>query len=248
MMLHVVDAGAARGEDNMRLDVELADRVRSGAAAATMRLYTWEPWCVSLGKHQPRSAVVQSDIEARGFDLVHRPTGGRAVLHADEVTYCVCMPVIDSLEARRLYAEIHTLLYGALRLLSHELMFAAIDSDLRTHYASSGPMGQACFTSHARSEILWHGRKVVGSAQRVIDGVLLQHGSILCGAGHEQLADVVSATDADREQLRHTITGSSATLSQAAGRTVTAREVLDVIASNVARTPISGPLLADAQH
>ncbi|HBB24755.1 MAG TPA: hypothetical protein DCZ59_00660 [Bacteroidetes bacterium] len=248
MMLQVVDAGAARGEDNMRLDVELADRVRNGAAPATMRLYTWDPWCVSLGKHQPLSAVVQSDIEAHGYDVVHRPTGGRAVLHADEVTYCVCVPVNDSLEARRMYAEIHTLLYGALQVVCPELMFAAIDSDLRTHYASSGPMGQACFTSHARTEILWHGRKVVGSAQRVIDGVLLQHGSILCGAGHERLADVVTATDADREQLRHTMTSSSATLSQAAGRRVTAREVLDVIAVHVARTPISGPLLADAQR
>ena len=248
MILRVVDAGAAKGEDNMRLDVELADRVRSGSAPASVRLYTWHPWCVSLGKHQPLGAVVQSEIEARGFEVVHRPTGGRAVLHADEVTYCVCIPVVDSLEARRMYAAIHSLLYGALRMFSPELMFAAVDSDLRTHYASSGPMGQACFTSHARTEILWNGRKVVGSAQRVIDGVLLQHGSILCGAGHEQLADVVSATNAEREQLRHTMTGSSATLSQAAGKTVTAREVLDVIASHVVRTPISGPLLADAQH
>lgn len=248
MILHVLDDGAARGEGNMRLDMELADRVRSGSVPASMRLYTWDPWCVSLGKHQPLSAVVQSDLDARGFDVVHRPTGGRAVLHADEVTYCVCMPVVDSLEARRMYAEIHTLLYGALRSFSPELMFAAVDSDLRTHYASSGPMGQACFTSHARTEILWNGSKIVGSAQRVIDGVLLQHGSILCGAGHEQLADVVTASEDDREKLRHAMTSSSATLSQAAGRIVPAREVLDMIVSHVCQTPISGPLLADARH
>lgn len=238
-MLTIVNSGSATGAQNMRRDMQLADHVRLGTAPATLRLYTWEPWCVSLGKHQPLEAIDASAVSRYGYDVVHRPTGGRAILHADEVTYCVCVPVTDSLQARSVYAEVHQLLFGALSTLCSDLTFASLDSDLRTHYASSGPLGQACFTSHARSEILWNGKKVVGSAQRVIDGVLLQHGSILCGPGHESLADLFAANDQERETLKRSIEQSSATLSQAAGREINFQQVIDTISKHV-----SGALLS----
>ncbi len=231
--MELIISGAATGAENMRRDLDLWELVRSGSRQTSLRLYTWQPWCVSLGKHQPLEAIDRDACQRSGFDVVHRPTGGRAVLHADEVTYCICTPVQDSLHARRVYAEIHQLLFAALSTLGADLSFASLDSDLRTHYAANGPMGQVCFTSHARSEILWRGRKVVGSAQRVIDGVLLQHGSILSGPGHERLADVVVTADQEREILRTSIETSSATLSEAASRMVTVDEVMQAIASHV---------------
>lgn len=226
MILDIVDSGAASGEENMRRDLELCERVRAGEISPTLRLYTWTPWCVSLGKHQSASSLDTTAVTSAGFDIVHRPTGGRAVLHADEVTYCVCVPVLDALDARRVYADVHQILYTALSTLAADLTFAAVDQDLRQHYAASGPLGQVCFTSHARTEILWHGKKIVGSAQRVLDGVVLQHGSILCGPGHEQLSDCIVAEAEDRRRLRESITASSATLSDAAGHCVSQSDVI----------------------
>ena len=234
--MELIVSSAATGAENMRRDLELWELVRDGHKPVSLRLYSWQPWCVSLGKHQPLEAIDVEAAQHYGFDVVHRPTGGRAVLHADEVTYCICTPVQDSLQARSVYAEVHRLLFASLSALSANLAFASLDSDLRTHYSANGPMGQACFTSHARSEILWHGRKVVGSAQRVIDGVLLQHGSILCGPGHERLADVIRAEDRERDALRSSIDTSSATLTQAAARVVTVDEVIQAIVAHVKDT------------
>lgn len=229
MTLDIVDSGAASGEENMRRDLELCERVRAGDIPPTLRLYTWQPWCISLGKHQSVSSLDMTAVASAGFDVVHRPTGGRAVLHADEVTYCVCVPVRDALDARRIYAEVHQILYTALSTLAPDLTFAAVDQDLRQHYAASGPLGQVCFTSHARTEILWHGKKIVGSAQRVLDGMVLQHGSILCGPGHEQLSECIVAEEDDRRRLRDSITASSATLSDASGRSVSRLDVITAI-------------------
>lgn len=246
--MDLIVSGNATGEENMRRDLELWEQVRHGRVPMSLRLYTWQPWCVSLGKHQPLEAMDRDACQRSGFDIVHRPTGGRAVLHADEVTYCICTPVQDSLQARGVYAEVHQLLYAALSSLCTDLSFASLDSDLRTHYAANGPMGQACFTSHARSEILWNGRKVVGSAQRIIDGVLLQHGSILCGPGHERLAEVIRASDQDRQTLRESIGTSSATLSEAAARTVTADEVMQAIVAHVQAAQVIVQPHSGAQH
>ncbi|MBU3678584.1 MAG: lipoate--protein ligase family protein [Candidatus Kapabacteria bacterium] len=229
MTLEIVDSGAASGTENMRRDIELCERVRAGEISPTLRLYTWTPWCISLGKHQNTSSIDMSAVDAAGFDVVHRPTGGRAVLHADEVTYCVCVPVRDALDARRIYAEVHQILFRALTSLVPDLSYATVDHDLRQHYAASGPLGQVCFTSHARTEILWHGKKIVGSAQRVLEGVVLQHGSILCGNGHERLAECITAETADRRRLLDSITASSATLTDAAGHSITQHDVITAI-------------------
>jgi lipoate-protein ligase A len=231
MNLEIIDSGSATGAENMRRDQELCDAVRSAAVPPTLRLYTWQPWCVSLGKHQAVEVMDVERLVQHGYDLVHRPTGGRAVLHADEVTYCVCIPVKDSLEARRVYHQVHMLLFRALSLLTDNLSVAGVDMNLREHYAANGPLGQACFSSHARTEILSHGRKVVGSAQRVVDGVVLQHGSILCGPGHEILADIIKANDDQRERLRTSIVSASTTLSEVAERRIRPAEVIDVITS-----------------
>lgn len=246
--MELIVSGSATGAENMRRDLELWEQVRHGQVPPTLRLYSWQPWCVSLGKHQPLEAIDLDALHRSGLDVVHRPTGGRAVLHADEVTYCICTPVQDSLHARGVYAEIHHLLFASLSALCSDLTFASLDSDLRTHYAANGPMGQACFTCHARSEILWHGRKVVGSAQRVIDGVLLQHGSILCGPGHEGLSEVIRATDQERDALRTSIGTSSATLSEVAGRRVTVDEVFHAITAHVQHTGPSVQRHSGVQH
>lgn len=221
----------------MALDLQLVHAAQRDAQWH-MRTYTWDPWCVSLGKHQSLDVLDATALQRHGFDAVHRPTGGRAVLHADELTYCVAMPVSAAATPQALYAAVHHLLVTALHLVDiPDLSFQDVPTDLRMHYASSGVSGASCFTSSARSEIMARGRKVVGSAQRVLDGIVLQHGSILCGAGHEQLADVVRASDAERVTLRERIMQGATTLSDLAGRRIAPHDVAHAIAQVAAKWP-----------
>ena len=223
-----IDAPAA-GSANMHADLELHSLIRSGRLSAAIRFYTWSPWCVSLGKHQSANNLNAAALEQHGLDLVHRPTGGRAVLHAEEVTYCICVGLPDTTRAQQVYAFVHDMLYLVLQKIAPALSHASVSTDFREHYSSQQPIGQACFSSHAKSEILHGTKKVVGSAQRVFDGVLLQHGSILCGKGHEQLAHVITHSTQDADHAASILERSSATLSQAAGREVPKEEVLSVI-------------------
>lgn len=208
-MIHLEHEGSASGKRNMSRDFELLDAVRSGQLQLAFRTYTWQPWAVSLGKHQPLDAIDLSEAKKRGIDVVHRPTGGRAVLHANEITYSISVRG----QAQHIYAAVHEALYNALMpFAGGTLSFEGKPTDLRQHYAASTPMGQVCFTSSARTEILANGKKLVGSAQRVIDGVVLQHGSILLGAGHEQIAELVNAPESQRQLLRSHLMETSATL------------------------------------
>lgn len=210
----------ATGRENMAQDLAMHEGVSKGAIVAGLRLYTWNPWCVSLGKHQSVDALNHDAIRDLGLDVVHRPTGGRAVLHAEEVTYCICVTMPDASRAQLVYAAVHDMLYRVLSALAPTLTHASLSSDLRTHYSSQQPIGQACFSSHAKSEILWKDRKVVGSAQRVMDGVLLQHGSILCEQGHEKLAHVIARNHDEAAKISGLLLNTSATLSEAAGHTI----------------------------
>jgi lipoate-protein ligase A len=210
------------GSANMARDLELLHDVRSGTYDIALRTYTWSPWCVSLGKHQRAESIDHDALSQRGWDLVHRPTGGRAVLHANELTYCIVVPLTATRTASDVYQRTHELLLAALQDLVPDLSFERSPSDLQHHYATAGATAVSCFTSSARTEIMVQGRKVVGSAQRVIDGIVLQHGSILCGPGHEQLADVIVGTPEQRVTLARSMQEHSTTLSEVVNRTIDA--------------------------
>jgi len=76
----------------MAIDEAILCAVAAGLAPPTLRLYAWAPPCLSLGRAQPLADVDLEALRAAGFDLVRRPTGGKAILHADELTYSVIAP------------------------------------------------------------------------------------------------------------------------------------------------------------
>ncbi|HEY3477012.1 MAG TPA: hypothetical protein VGK56_20505, partial [Anaerolineales bacterium] len=82
---------AARGAWNMAVDEAILEQTRAGEGAfvPTLRLYAWDPACLSLGHAQPFADVARDRLEQRGWEVVRRPTGGRAILHVDELTYSV---------------------------------------------------------------------------------------------------------------------------------------------------------------
>src|SRR4030065_446734 len=82
----------APGAWNMAVDEAILVAAGSGAVPPTLRLYAWDPPCLSLGYAQPYADVDVPRLFERGWQVVRRPTGGRAILHTDELTYSVCGP------------------------------------------------------------------------------------------------------------------------------------------------------------
>jgi lipoate-protein ligase A len=212
--------GAATGFKNMARDVELLKNVSEGKSDEIFRLYAWQPWCVSLGAHQKSSDIDEEACFKNGFDIVKRPTGGRAVLHADEITYSAVVKITPERTIHDIYRIIHEMLLKALNpLVNFQLEFQKSQTDFKSIYKNS-ESSAICFTSSARYEITFKNRKVVGSAQRVFGEYVLQHGSILLGAGHEQLADVLKIDNEKKVVLKEKILASSATFSDVAGRRI----------------------------
>ena len=225
-----IDTGFSSGEYNMDFDTCRTNEVAEGNALPMFRVYGWKPWAVSLGYNQKDDEIDKEKCELKGFDLVRRPTGGRAVLHANELTYSVVVNLPEGKTVHDVYKEIHTILLKAfISLGCKNIGFQKAQTDFREHYKSSG-MSVSCFTSSARYEIEYEGRKVVGSAQRLFGKTLLQHGSILLTKGHEQIADVIRAkSESDREKLAEYLSNHSATLKESAGREISFNECREAI-------------------
>lgn len=176
------DLGGRPGWQNMAIDLALLER--AGRGERWLRLYRWSPHCLSLGRHEPAlRRYDRAKIGALGLDVVRRPTGGRAVWHAEELTYALAMPEAILGGLRQAYEEIHRMLLAALRLLGITAELAPVR---RTAPIDAG----ACFASPAGGEIVIGGRKVVGSAQVREGAGLLQHGSILLVGGQSTVHDL----------------------------------------------------------
>lgn len=182
----LVDRAGGPGWRNMAVDQALLD-LAAGEGRAFMRLYRWEPAALSFGRNEP--ALRRYDrkaIERMGLDTVRRPTGGRAVWHADELTYAVAAPITTFGTLAETYRRIHATIAEALTSLGVSASLAS--PPVRASALTAG----ACFASPAGGEVMAGGRKVVGSAQLRERGALLQHGSILLGGSQAVVAEVTA--------------------------------------------------------
>ncbi len=167
----------ARGAWNMAVDEAILEAVGRGESLPTLRLYAWEPPCLSLGYAQPLSDVDLPRLQARGWDLVRRPTGGRAILHTDELTYSVAAPPDEPRVAGTLLESYNRLAAAILRAL-HILGLPAEMQDRHVPAPAAVNANPVCFEVPSIYEITVGGKKLVGSAQaRRREGVL-QHGAL----------------------------------------------------------------------
>ena len=181
----------------MAVDHALLESVQAGGAPA-LRLYLWNPPTLSFGRNQrARDVYDAARAAAAGIDVVRRPTGGLAVLHDRELTYCVLAPLEPLGGPRRAYELINDALVAALRSLGVAASRARGGRARAPHHDTLEP----CFQEPAAGEVVAGGRKVIGSAQRCERRVLLQHGSILLDGTqttvqHLQTSPSVAAQDA----------------------------------------------------
>ena len=217
----------------MAVDEAILEAVAAGDSPPTLRFYGWQPPCVSLGYRQPANVVDVERCAAAGWDVVRRPTGGRTILHVDELTYSVVAPIGEPrvkgaiLESYRRLSEALVVGLSMLGLTSSE---APRDPGL------SGPAGPACFDGPSNYEITHNGRKLVGSAQVRKKNVVLQHGTLPLVGDVGRVAEALYfEVPEDRGLMSDDLRRRATTLATALGREVTFDEAATVMTAGYAR-------------
>jgi lipoate-protein ligase A len=215
----VITHRAANGPLNMAIDEAIAGHVSAGRAAPTLRFYGWEPACLSLGYAQAFADVDAQRMRMSGWDIVRRLTGGRAILHVDELTYSIAVPDGDPRVAGGVVESYRRLSRGL--VLGLEELGAAIQSD-RAAQGAHDFKGPVCFEVPSDYEITVQGRKLLGSAQtRRQGGIVLQHGALPLFGDVARICDVlVFGGDAERAEARRRVLERAITLEEALGQRV----------------------------
>lgn len=203
----------------MRRDRALLEACRD-ETPVVLRLYSWSEPTISVGWMQDPAALLDlAACRRAGVEVVHRPTGGRAILHAQEITYAVVAAREDERfgsNIRQSHAVIAACLADGLTRLGVQTEISRPTPDRERQL-----LRQPCFTSSGRNELLVNGRKLVGSAQRRSQRAFLQHGSLLIDRGHERLVDFLLDAAADERTartLRRALRGATTTLRDELGR------------------------------
>ncbi len=232
-MITVETSGAGRGADQMDRDVRSARECLAGRRTPHVRLYWWRPPAISLGAHQSQELVHASLAAIHGVDVVVRPTGGGAILHADELTYAVTLPLGNHTPAEA-YAAVTSALVSGLAGLN-------IHADAERWPTAFKPDGEyraasLCFGDIARDEIRVGRKKLVGSAQRIYrsqdgDRAVLQHGSILLTDAHARLPLYMrSRTPSVSRALIQRLSDRSTSVRELLGRDAGVEEVAAAVA------------------
>jgi lipoate-protein ligase A len=202
----------------MALDESILEHIGRGESSPTLRLYAWEPACLSLGHAQPYADVDIARLRERGWEVVRRATGGRAILHTDEITYSVIAPN-DEPRVAGTVLESYNRLAQALLLAVQELdLPVEVKEGKADNGATANPV---CFEVPSTYEITVNGKKLIGSAQaRKKDGVL-QHGSLpLTGDLTRICQALVFENESAREAASTRLLARAATVESALGREV----------------------------
>ena len=208
----------ARGAWNMAVDESILEHIRYGDSLPTLRLYAWDPACLSLGHAQPFSDVDVNRLKERGWHVVRRATGGRAILHTDELTYSVIAPDDEPRVAGGVLESYNR--------LAQALLLAVKDLNLHVEMKQgkadeNGTPNPICFEVPSAYEITVDGKKLIGSAQaRKKEGVL-QHGSLPLTGDLARICEaLVFENESAREDASKRLLARAATVESVLGRAV----------------------------
>jgi len=218
----LLETGYADGATNMAVDEAILVAVAEGKAPPTIRFYGWDPPCLSIGYNQSMQEEVDiGRCRAEGVDFVRRPTGGRAILHADELTYSLVAPQSDPRVKGGVLESYRRLSLGLVRGLN----LLGVEATQAGRHSNNECASAACFEAPSDYEVVWRGKKLVGSAQLRRRGAVLQHGSLpLYGDVSRIVEFLLLPSLREREQLRESLRRRAATLEEALGRVVSFEE------------------------
>ena len=207
--------------ESMAIDEAIFLHTIKNNTPPTLRFYSTKPAAVSLGYFQDAGREIDLEkCRQDGIDIVRRITGGKAVFHFQEITYCVAAVSGEQIFPKNIagtYNVISACLACGLSYLGIEAHLAdgkrkATDIDFESF----------CFASPSQNELLVEGKKICGSAQVRSGGAFLQHGSLLIDIDHARAAAVMLVPEAG-------IAGSTTTLREQLGRAIGADELARVL-------------------
>ncbi len=222
--LRLIPYGVFDAVTNMAIDEALLELHLQGKTPATLRFYGWQPPAVSFGYSQKVSPRTVEKVRAAGYDAVRRPTGGRAVLHEGELTYCFvgAGPKQDGIDFRP-DAEIagaapsywleqgspyEGFLPGSINQAYKEICDALIYGLRELGVAASlGRSNSAykdyedCFQATTQADLQFEGKKIVGSAQLRRRHGVLQHGSIMINQSQTKLSEIFGLAERDNKAV-----------------------------------------------
>lgn len=211
---------AARGAWNMAVDEALLEQAQAGRGTSlpTLRLYAWHPACLSLGHAQPFADVDNTRLREHGWDVVRRATGGRAILHTDELTYSITGNAEEPVLAGGVL-ESYNRLAQALLLVIQTL---GLPVEIKEGKSNDGAIpNPVCFEVPSTYEITVAGKKLIGSAQARKKEAVLQHGSLpLTGDLTRICQALVFEDESAREAASARLLTRATTVHSALGRAV----------------------------
>jgi len=206
--LRVIPYQQFNGIQNMALDLFYSIRV-ADLKIPLIRFYGWHPYCLSLGYHQDSGDIDLEKLASEGFDIVRRPTGGSAIFHAQELTYSIIIPRAI-ITHHQLYEFFHIALGRTLNHLGINVVLSS--ADYPGSYLNQGNNTFACFNRAAKSEIKFKDKKLVGSAQKIFENAILQHGSIIFGKKHEEIVSFLKVDEEEKNNQKNYLKGHAVSI------------------------------------
>jgi len=211
----------------MAVDEAILEACLQRSSQPTLRLYAWQPACLSLGFSQPITDVDKAATQSLGWHIVRRPTGGRAILHVDEITYSVSGLLSEPALSGSLLAS-YARLSSALQVALNRL---GVQTSAEEKYAlpiGSNPKGAVCFEVPSNYEITAHGKKLIGSAQARRKDGLLQHGALPLTGDLTRITQALTFPDDEARRIAATrVLERATTLETLTGRTISWDEAAD---------------------
>lgn len=215
--LDIRQEAAAAGAVLMARDAALLERAATNSTKPVVRFYEWIQPTVSLGFHQKKEILDKEALDRERISWVRRPTGGAAVLHSQELTYALVLPPKHPfLIEKSVLEHVGKALTRGLRALG-----IAAKALHRSNPLERLPDRASCFVRSSRWEVCVRGKKIVGSAQRILNGALLQHGSIMCGPDHLRLISVLRLSSEEvRSALLSRVKAASTSIAEELGHPI----------------------------
>ncbi len=209
----------ANGAWNMAVDEAILEHIHRGESKPTLRLYAWTPACLSLGHAQPFKDVDTARLAARGWDVVRRLTGGRAILHTDELTYSVTGGADDPVLSGGVLESYNRISQALLFALGELNLHVEVKEQAeRSALKNTNPV---CFEVPSTYEITVNGKKLIGSAQARKQQGVLQHGSFPLHGDLTRICDALAFPDElAREKAAQRLLDHAATAESALGRVI----------------------------
>jgi len=223
----LLNTGSADGATNMAIDEAILTAVTEGESPPTLRFFAWEPPCLSIGYNQAMDEVDITECQRAGVDVVRRPTGGRAILHTDELTYSIVAPQSEPRVAGGVVESYRRLSAGwvrGLRLLGVDVAQA------EAGHGQNADVSAACFDAPSAYEVTAGGKKLVGSAQVRRREAVLQHGSLPLQGDITRIGRYLVVPSEERRQaLRQELRARATSLELVLGQVVPFAQVVEAL-------------------